>query len=72
MENDHKGNSPEHSALIEPSTQGYHGRLVPLKTTLETRAGETLVDVYITYVPVKLASRVLEYVFLAHQHGNED
>lgn len=36
------------------------GRLIPLKTTLETRGTENLVDVYITRVPVKKASVCLE------------
>lgn len=36
------------------------GRLVPLKTTLETRMKETLVEVYVTKVPVKKASACLE------------
>jgi hypothetical protein len=36
------------------------GRLVPLKTTLKTRMKETLVDVYVTKVPVKKASACLE------------
>ena len=39
------------------------GRLIPLKTTLETCAGESLLNVYITSVPVKQASGSLEYVF---------
>ncbi|QSZ34125.1 hypothetical protein DSL72_005713 [Monilinia vaccinii-corymbosi] len=35
------------------------GRLVPLKTTLETRARDSLLSVYITHVPAKKASGVL-------------
>ncbi|KAA8573654.1 hypothetical protein MFRU_001g03840 [Monilinia fructicola] len=36
------------------------GSLIPLKTTLETRARDSLLSVYITHVPAKKASGVLE------------
>jgi tRNA-specific adenosine deaminase 3 len=36
------------------------GILVPLKTTLETRARGSLLDVYVTSVPIKQASGTLE------------
>ncbi|PMD56372.1 cytidine deaminase-like protein [Hyaloscypha bicolor E] len=38
------------------------GILVPLKTTLETRARGSLLDVYVTSVPVKQASGALEVI----------
>lgn len=38
------------------------GRLVPLKTTLETRKRDTVVEVYVTAVPIKAASGALRYV----------
>lgn len=37
-----------------------HGILVPLKTMLEVRATEALLEVWITCVPVKSASKSLE------------
>jgi hypothetical protein len=37
-----------------------NGILVPLKTTLETRARDSSISVYVTSVPVKKASRTLE------------
>jgi len=50
--------------LAEPASysagQPSGGQLVALKTTLETRARETVIDVYITSVPVKQASGTLE------------
>ncbi|KAE9372072.1 cytidine deaminase-like protein [Stipitochalara longipes BDJ] len=36
--------------------------LVPLKTTLETRARDSFITVYVTSVPVKQASRTLEVI----------
>jgi tRNA-specific adenosine deaminase 3 len=36
------------------------GILVPLKTTLETRARDSFISVYVTSVPVKQASGTLE------------
>ncbi|KAH8781953.1 cytidine deaminase-like protein [Hyaloscypha finlandica] len=38
------------------------GILIPLKTTLETRARGSLLDVYVTSVPVKQASGALEVI----------
>lgn len=38
------------------------GRLVPLKTTLETRKRDEVVEVYVTAVPIKAASSALRYV----------
>jgi tRNA-specific adenosine deaminase 3 len=35
-------------------------KLVPLKTTLETRARDTVINVYVTLVPVKQASTALK------------
>lgn len=35
------------------------GCLIPLKTTLELRAGDAMLDVYITRVPVKAANHIL-------------
>ena len=40
--------------------QAYTGTLVALKTTLETRARESFISVYVTSVPVKQASGTLE------------
>ena len=37
-----------------------NGILVPLKTTLETRARDSSISVYVTSVPVKQASGTLE------------
>lgn len=36
------------------------GILVPLKTTMETRARDSFISVYVTRVPVKQASATLE------------
>lgn len=44
--------SNPHVALVPSS-------LTPLKTVLELRAGNSVVDVYITIVPVKSANAVL-------------
>jgi hypothetical protein len=44
-------------AILEVASNGV---LVPLKTTLETRARDAFLDVYITNVPVKQASGTLE------------
>jgi len=44
--------SDPHLALVSSS-------LTPLKTVLELRAGNSVVDVYITIVPVKSANAVL-------------
>lgn len=47
---------------VDANKIGDHGyRLIPLKTTTELRAGDALVDVYITQVPPKSASAVLKY-----------
>ncbi len=43
-----------------PDRPSSHGILIPLKTTLETRARESLVSVFVTTVPVKQASGTLE------------
>jgi hypothetical protein len=39
------------------------GRLVPLKTALETGARDSLLSVYVTSVPAKSASTVLRSVY---------
>ncbi len=39
------------------------GVFVPLKTTLETRAVEKVINVYITSVPAKQASGTLKQVY---------
>ncbi len=36
------------------------GYLVPLKTTLETTARDTIIDVYVTIIPIKQASNTLK------------
>ena len=36
------------------------GHLVRLHTTLETKSQDTIIDVYVTVVPVKMASRALK------------
>lgn len=51
--------SEGHACNIASSRHCY--RLIPLKTTTELRAGDELVDVYITQVPHKSASSVLKY-----------
>ena len=40
--------------------QSSGGQLIPLKTTLETRARESIINIYVTSVPVKQASGALE------------
>lgn len=43
-----------------PDGASNNGILVPLKTTLETRARDSFISVYVTSVPVKQASGTLE------------
>lgn len=51
----------EKVGAFAPTTpaEGIRGQLIPLKTTLELRAGDSVVDVYITTVPLKEANFVL-------------
>lgn len=49
------------SSLDEEREKG-RGRLIPLKTALETRARDTLVNFYVSAVPVKLANTILKHV----------
>lgn len=44
-------------ALIQPAESG---TLEHLKTTLELRAGDTLLEIYFTEIPVKSANNVLK------------
>ena len=44
------------------------GYLIPLKTALETQARDTLVDFYVSAVPVKQANTILKYVKLRNQN----
>lgn len=44
---------------------GEPGRPVPLRTTLETRRSDAVVEVYVTAVPVKGASGALRYVLFS-------
>jgi len=56
------GDMGDDGAIMEATKEGEKtmGRLLPLKTTLETRMRESLVDVYVTKVPVKKASACLK------------
>jgi hypothetical protein len=47
---------------LDNSESSARGRLVPLKTTLETRKRDKVVEVYVMAVPVKEASGTLRYV----------
>lgn len=47
-----------------PSRSGSLVQLVPLKTTLETRKRDAVVEVYVATVPAKEANGILRYVKL--------